>query len=87
MPSRTSTTTGVSTTLVLVVGMLVSGNKKIIKIPSPPVVIIESILTRFYLTGVCNTILNKYQDMQCVGNCEDPDPKNRHYFEQPIWQT
>ncbi|GAA5801925.1 hypothetical protein HPULCUR_007383 [Helicostylum pulchrum] len=61
MPSRTSTTTGVSTTLVLVVGMLVS--------------------------GVCNTILNKYQDMQCVGNCEDPDPKNRHYFEQPIWQT
>ncbi|OBZ87118.1 Solute carrier family 35 member F6 [Choanephora cucurbitarum] len=48
-------------TLVLVVGMLVS--------------------------GVCNTILNKFQDMQCVRNCEDPDPKNRVYFEQPIWQT
>ncbi|KAI9339709.1 hypothetical protein BD770DRAFT_400001 [Pilaira anomala] len=39
------------------------------------------------VSGVCNTILNKFQDMQCVANCEDPDPKNRHYFEQPIWQT
>lgn len=25
--------------------------------------------------------------MQCVGNCDDPDPKKRFYFEQPIWQT
>ncbi|KAG1053348.1 hypothetical protein G6F43_004559 [Rhizopus delemar] len=50
-----------STTLILVVGML--------------------------LSGVCNTILNKYQDMQCVENCNDPDPKKRVYFEQPIWQT
>ncbi|KAI8886125.1 hypothetical protein K501DRAFT_283913 [Backusella circina FSU 941] len=39
------------------------------------------------VSGVCNTILNKFQDMQCVGNCDDPDPKKRHYFEQPIWQT
>ncbi|KAI9473406.1 MAG: hypothetical protein EXX96DRAFT_577827 [Benjaminiella poitrasii] len=53
--------TGASTTLVLVVGMLIS--------------------------GVCNTILNKFQDMQCVDHCDDPDPKNRVYFEQPIWQT
>ncbi|KAI7870654.1 hypothetical protein BDF14DRAFT_1993856 [Spinellus fusiger] len=37
--------------------------------------------------GVCNTILNKYQDMQCVGNCTDPDPTKRRYFEQPLWQT
>ncbi|KAG1455843.1 hypothetical protein G6F56_006970 [Rhizopus delemar] len=58
MPSQS---TYASTTLVLVVGML--------------------------LSGVCNTILNKYQDMQCVGNCQDPDPKKRTYFEQPIWQT
>lgn len=63
MPSRISSAVsiGTSTTLILVVGMLVS--------------------------GVCNTILNKYQDMQCVRNCEDPNPKNRVYFEQPIWQT
>ncbi|CAG8474364.1 1403_t:CDS:2 [Ambispora leptoticha] len=39
------------------------------------------------LSGVCNTILNKLQDMQCVNNCDNPDPKKREYFEQPVWQT
>ncbi|CEG70509.1 hypothetical protein RMATCC62417_06392 [Rhizopus microsporus] len=39
------------------------------------------------ISGVCNTILNKYQDMQCVDHCDDPDPKKRIYFEQPLWQT
>ncbi|SAM06130.1 hypothetical protein [Absidia glauca] len=39
------------------------------------------------VSGVCNTILNKFQDMQCVSNCEDPDPTKRRYFEQPVWQT
>ncbi|KAI9330019.1 hypothetical protein DFJ73DRAFT_859346 [Zopfochytrium polystomum] len=39
------------------------------------------------LTGTMNTILNKLQDMQCVDNCDDPDPKKRHHFEQPVWQT
>ncbi|KAI8996968.1 hypothetical protein BDB01DRAFT_769322 [Pilobolus umbonatus] len=39
------------------------------------------------ISGVCNTILNKYQDMQCVRNCDDNDPTKRIYFEQPIWQT
>lgn len=38
-------------------------------------------------TGVANTLLTKYQDMQCVRNCDDPDPKNRHVFEQPVMQT
>ncbi|KAG2195350.1 hypothetical protein INT46_000900 [Mucor plumbeus] len=59
--SSSATSVGKSATLILVVGMLVS--------------------------GVCNTILNKFQDMQCVDNCDDPDPKKRAYFEQPIWQT
>ncbi|KAI8916293.1 hypothetical protein EDD86DRAFT_186000 [Gorgonomyces haynaldii] len=36
-------------------------------------------------TGTVNTLLNKYQDLTCVRNCDDPN--NRHYFEQPIWQT
>ncbi|CAI2162448.1 12243_t:CDS:2 [Funneliformis geosporum] len=36
------------------------------------------------ISGVCNTILNKYQDMACVKDC---DKKNPEYFEQPIWQT
>ncbi|TLD33115.1 hypothetical protein PspLS_00427 [Pyricularia sp. CBS 133598] len=39
------------------------------------------------LTGVCNTLLTKYQDNQCVRNCEDPDPKKRVHFEQPVIQT
>ncbi|KAI6376512.1 hypothetical protein MCOR25_002728 [Pyricularia grisea] len=39
------------------------------------------------LTGVCNTLLTKYQDNQCVRNCEDPDPKKRAHFEQPVIQT
>ncbi|KAG0175701.1 hypothetical protein DFQ28_006890 [Apophysomyces sp. BC1034] len=25
--------------------------------------------------------------MLCVGNCDDANPKNRRYFEQPLWQT
>lgn len=39
------------------------------------------------LTGTINTLLNKWQDLSCVGNCADPDPIRRHYYEQPIWQT
>jgi hypothetical protein len=39
------------------------------------------------VTGVANTLLTKYQDMQCVMNCDDPNPKNRRIFEQPVAQT
>ncbi|KAI5863190.1 hypothetical protein GGS23DRAFT_57285 [Durotheca rogersii] len=39
------------------------------------------------LTGVCNTLLTKYQDNQCVRNCDDPDPAKRRFFEQPVLQT
>lgn len=39
------------------------------------------------LTGCCNTLLTKYQDNQCVRNCEDPNPQNRQHFEQPVIQT
>jgi len=38
-------------------------------------------------TGVCNTLLTKYQDNQCVRNCDDPDPAKRQHFEQPVIQT
>lgn len=38
-------------------------------------------------TGTANTLLTKLQDQVCVGNCNDPDPKRRHYFEQPVIQT
>ncbi|KKY28237.1 putative integral membrane protein [Diplodia seriata] len=36
------------------------------------------------LTGVCNTLLTKYQDQQCVRNCDGQHPE---YFEQPVVQT
>ncbi|KAJ1822954.1 hypothetical protein LPJ56_000462 [Coemansia sp. RSA 2599] len=39
------------------------------------------------VTGTLNTLLTKLQDKQCVGNCADPDPSKREYFEQPVWQT
>ncbi|KAJ4330731.1 hypothetical protein N0V87_009753 [Didymella glomerata] len=39
------------------------------------------------LTGCCNTLLTKYQDMQCVRNCDSPNPKYRQHFEQPVLQT
>ncbi|KAI0202159.1 hypothetical protein F4808DRAFT_80755 [Astrocystis sublimbata] len=39
------------------------------------------------LTGVCNTLLTKLQDNQCVRNCDDPDPKHHVLFEQPVLQS
>ncbi|ORY02633.1 integral membrane protein-like protein [Basidiobolus meristosporus CBS 931.73] len=39
------------------------------------------------ITGTLNTLLNKIQDKQCVGNCDDPDPSKHQLFEQPVWQT
>ncbi|KAL7917422.1 hypothetical protein ACQKWADRAFT_306829 [Trichoderma austrokoningii] len=39
------------------------------------------------LTGVCNTLVTKYQDKQCVRNCDDENPAHRMYFNQPVIQT
>ncbi|KAF1350819.1 putative nucleotide-sugar transporter [Delphinella strobiligena] len=39
------------------------------------------------LTGMCNTLFTKYQDMQCVANCDNPDPRKHKTFEQPVIQT
>ncbi|KAI2788716.1 hypothetical protein POX_e06737 [Penicillium oxalicum] len=49
--------------------------------------LIPVLVTMMLVTGVCNTILNKYQDMQCVRDCEATDPKDRKLFEQPVIQT
>ncbi|CAH1768393.1 11225_t:CDS:2, partial [Entrophospora sp. SA101] len=43
------------------------------------------LVTGMLISGVCNTILNKLQDMQCVENCDQET--NKKYFEQPVWQT
>ncbi|KAJ5183543.1 hypothetical protein N7492_001159 [Penicillium capsulatum] len=49
--------------------------------------LIPFLVTMMLVTGVCNTILNKYQDMQCVRNCDSPDPTQWKLFEQPVLQT
>lgn len=37
------------------------------------------------ITGCANSLWSKYQDMQCVANCDDPI--TRREFSQPVWQT
>ncbi|KAI5847734.1 hypothetical protein DFP73DRAFT_542911 [Morchella snyderi] len=49
--------------------------------------VIALLVTGMLATGVANTLLTKYQDMQCVRNCDDPNPAKRHVFEQPVMQT
>lgn len=38
-------------------------------------------------TGIANSLFTKWQDMQCVGNCDDPDVSKHIEFTQPVWQT
>ncbi|KAI9796026.1 MAG: hypothetical protein M1833_006534 [Piccolia ochrophora] len=49
--------------------------------------VIPFLVAMMLLTGVCNTLLTKYQDLQCVRNCQSDDPKMRRHFEQPVLQT
>ncbi|KAI3641975.1 hypothetical protein MP228_011530 [Amoeboaphelidium protococcarum] len=35
-------------------------------------------------TGTANTLLNKFQDKQCVRDCDTDNPK---HYAQPVWQT
>ncbi|KAI0443410.1 hypothetical protein F4803DRAFT_314947 [Xylaria telfairii] len=49
--------------------------------------VIPFLVGMMLLTGVCNTLLTKLQDNQCVRNCDDPDPKKHVLFEQPVLQT
>ncbi|KAA1471279.1 hypothetical protein DENSPDRAFT_837241 [Dentipellis sp. KUC8613] len=53
----------------------------------PPKFYVPVLISGMILTGACNSIWSKYQDMQCVENCDDPDPKNHLLYEQPVWQT
>jgi drug/metabolite transporter (DMT)-like permease len=39
------------------------------------------------VTGISNSLFNKYQDMQCVDHCDDPDLSRHVDFSQPVWQT
>ena len=46
--------------------------------------LIPVLVVMMLATGVANTLLTKYQDMQCVADCETSHPKT---FEQPVIQT
>ncbi|KAK9478722.1 hypothetical protein V1514DRAFT_367496 [Lipomyces japonicus] len=43
-------------------------------------------VTGMLITGAANSLLSKYQDNQCVANCDGPADQRR-YFEQPVIQT
>ncbi|KFY25993.1 hypothetical protein V493_04324 [Pseudogymnoascus sp. VKM F-4281 (FW-2241)] len=49
--------------------------------------LIPLLVAMMLLTGCCNTLFTKYQDNQCVANCDDPNPDSRKHFEQPVIQT
>jgi hypothetical protein len=42
------------------------------------------IVAGMLVTGTINTLLNKYQDLTCVADC---DTEHKHMFEQPLLQT
>ncbi|KAK0197256.1 hypothetical protein F5146DRAFT_1130068 [Armillaria mellea] len=48
---------------------------------------IPFLLAGMILTGSSNSLWSKWQDMQCVENCDDPDVSHRVLYEQPVWQT
>jgi drug/metabolite transporter (DMT)-like permease len=53
----------------------------------PSSLFIPILLAGMILTGSSNSLWSKWQDMQCVENCNDPDPRGRVLYEQPVWQT
>ncbi|KAJ9637273.1 hypothetical protein H2199_007560 [Coniosporium tulheliwenetii] len=53
----------------------------------PAKAVVPFLVAMMLATGVCNTLLTKYQDMQCVRNCSSADPSKRKHFEQPVIQT
>ena len=66
-------------------------------------IMIPFLVAMMLLTGVCNTLLSKYQvrqsltlcpdpayvfqDLQCVANCDSTDPDERRRFSMPVIQT
>ncbi|KAG7092284.1 hypothetical protein E1B28_008646 [Marasmius oreades] len=45
------------------------------------------LLAGMIITGSSNSLWSKWQDMQCVENCDDTDIHRRILYEQPVWQT
>ncbi|KAF9452244.1 hypothetical protein P691DRAFT_697467 [Macrolepiota fuliginosa MF-IS2] len=53
----------------------------------PSSLYIPILLAGMIMTGSSNSLWSKWQDMQCVENCTDPDPTRHVLYEQPVWQT
>ncbi|KXN82557.1 Solute carrier family 35 member F6 [Leucoagaricus sp. SymC.cos] len=53
----------------------------------PSTLYIPFLLVGMIVTGASNSLWSKWQDMQCVENCSDPDPTRHVLYEQPVWQT
>ncbi|KAI6127823.1 hypothetical protein EV401DRAFT_2067639 [Pisolithus croceorrhizus] len=53
----------------------------------PSSLYVPILLAGMIITGSSNSLWSKWQDMQCVENCSDPNPRNHVLYEQPVWQT
>ncbi|KAG6839795.1 hypothetical protein C0991_011598 [Blastosporella zonata] len=53
----------------------------------PSSLYVPLLLGGMILTGSSNSLWGKFQDMQCVENCTDPNISKRVLYEQPVWQT
>ncbi|KAF8968359.1 hypothetical protein BDZ97DRAFT_1800148 [Flammula alnicola] len=53
----------------------------------PSSLYVPFLLAGMLLTGSSNSLWSKWQDMQCVENCNDPWNRNHVLYEQPVWQT
>ncbi|KAI6022710.1 hypothetical protein EDC04DRAFT_2900671 [Pisolithus marmoratus] len=53
----------------------------------PSSLYVPILLAGMIITGSSNSLWSKWQDMQCVENCSDPNPHNHVLYEQPVWQT
>ncbi|KAF9036574.1 hypothetical protein BJ165DRAFT_1504429 [Panaeolus papilionaceus] len=53
----------------------------------PSSLYVPFLLAGMILTGSSNSLWSKWQDMQCVENCSNPDPSTHVLYEQPVWQT
>ncbi|KAF8201458.1 hypothetical protein BJ912DRAFT_945417 [Pholiota molesta] len=53
----------------------------------PSSLYVPFLLAGMILTGSSNSLWSKWQDMQCVENCADPNPAAHVLYEQPVWQT
>ncbi|KAI0080569.1 hypothetical protein K474DRAFT_1589476 [Panus rudis PR-1116 ss-1] len=53
----------------------------------PSSLYVPMLVAGMLITGSSNSLWSKWQDMQCVENCDDPNPRHHVLYEQPIWQT